>query len=325
MRSSDSCQEEARPDAPPTTAFRRIRQSGVSAWRWWADVDGAQGRRRGFLSAQHAAEARATWVHEQRKGIGVAGRGKTLAEFLEEDWLPRIRAKAAAGELRSSTAAQYERDAINHLTCPPLGKKRLRDVTAEDAERLADRLIAHGKSADTARRVVVTLGYALKLARRYRLIAFNPVADAEKPRPRRRQPELPTIEQVGTWRLRRRARRPGRSSSSRPTRGAGSPSASRSTGTTWTSLRATSVSRSSASGTRASWSSRPRREPETARSCWRRRQPPCSGSCRSGSSSTVARTPMVCVPVADRPALAGHELRPPGCGSRCGRRPGCHR
>lgn len=165
-------------------------------WLWKADVNGRLGKRKGYLRQKDAADARALWVAEQLRGLGLAGgRGKTCGAFWKDDWTPRLRAKVAAGELRSSTAAQYERDVRVHLE-PAFGSRRLADVTVEDVERFADRLAAGGLSSDTVRRVVNTLGYSLKLARRWRLIAFNPVTDAEKPKPRRRRPHLPTLADV---------------------------------------------------------------------------------------------------------------------------------
>lgn len=162
---------------------------------WKAEVNGRLGKRKGYLREKDAAAARVSWISEQLQGLGlVSGRSKTVGAFLEQDWIPLVRAKAARGEFRSSTAKQYERDARVHLL-PTFGKRRLTDVTVEDVERFRDALSAN-LSPDSVRRVVLTLGYSMALARKWRLITFNPVTEAEKPRPRRRTPELPTLEDV---------------------------------------------------------------------------------------------------------------------------------
>jgi integrase len=82
----------------------------------------------------------------------------------------------------------------NHLL-PDLGRRRLGDITFEDVERLTDRK-SDRLSPDTRLRVVLTLGYVLKLARKRRLISHNPISDADKPSPRRRKPELPTLDEL---------------------------------------------------------------------------------------------------------------------------------
>lgn len=169
---------------------------GGERWRWKAEVGGRSGGRKGFLREKDAAEARAVWVAEQLQGIGLTGgRGKTVRDFGLNDWLPRLHAKVVRGELRSSTVAQYERDLRNHLL-PEFGSRRLGDVGVEDAERFGDRLSARGLSPDTVRRIQITLGQVYKLAVKWRLVAFNPVRDAEKPRPRPFKPELPTLGQI---------------------------------------------------------------------------------------------------------------------------------
>ena len=77
-------------------------------------------------------------------------------------------------------AAQYKRDIRNHLL-PEFGPYRVDDIDVERIERFRDKLTADGLSNDTVRRIVTTLGYTLKLARKWRLIAHNPVSDADKP------------------------------------------------------------------------------------------------------------------------------------------------
>jgi integrase len=164
-------------------------------YQWKAEVNGRTGKRKGYKTDRDAAAARVAWVDEAMQGAGLAGRGKTLAAFWTADYVPRRRAKAARGELRSSTVDQNERDGRLHIV-PALGKRRLRDITVEDVERFADKLTGAEQSPDSVRRIVNTLGNAMKLARRWQLVSFNPVTDAEKPSPRRRKPDLPSLAQV---------------------------------------------------------------------------------------------------------------------------------
>ena len=108
---------------------------------------------------------------------------------------PPATGEGTARELRSRTLAQNERDGRNHLL-PAFDRARLAEITVADVERFGDRLSASGLSNDTVVRVMNTLGAAMKLALKYRLVPYNPVSDAEKPRPRRRRPDLPTLAQL---------------------------------------------------------------------------------------------------------------------------------
>jgi integrase len=84
----------------------------------------------------------------------------------------------------------------NHIL-PALGARPLAQINnAKQVEQLSDSLLQSGHSPDTARRVENTLGYILKRAKRQRYINYNPVEDADKPSPRRRTPNLPTVEQL---------------------------------------------------------------------------------------------------------------------------------
>ena len=162
-------------------------------WMWKADVNGVRNKGKGFVSQKAAAAARALWIARQHEGLGLTeGRGKTVEAFVAGDWLPRRKALVERGELRSSTVALNEADVRNHVL-PTLGKRRLRDVTVEDVERLGDGLKL---SPDSAKRVLNTLSLVFKLAVKYRHVPYNPVRDADKPKARRRQLDLPTLADV---------------------------------------------------------------------------------------------------------------------------------
>jgi integrase len=148
-----------------------------------------------FRDLAAANKHRLDLLHEIAHGSLPSGAPKSLAAFVADDWLPRQHSRVAEGQLRSSTYAQYARDARNHLI-PALGTTRLDRVDVSGVEKLKDDLLSSGLSPDTARRVENTLGYVLKYARKRRIINYNPVEDADKPSPRRREPTLPTLGQI---------------------------------------------------------------------------------------------------------------------------------
>jgi integrase len=148
-----------------------------------------------FRDLAAANKHRLDLLHEIAHGSLPSGAPKNLAAFVTEDWLPRQQSRVDEAQLRSSTYAQYARDARNHLI-PALGTTRLDRIDVSAVEELKDGLLSSGLSPDTARRVENTLGYVLKFARKRRVINYNPVEDADKPSPRRRKPTLPTVAQI---------------------------------------------------------------------------------------------------------------------------------
>jgi len=149
----------------------------------------------GFPTQEAALERRDELRYLTRRGIRVAAKRRRYRDFLEQDYLPRLDARLAQGTLRASTVAQYKRDITNHLL-PEFGRYRVDDIDVEQVERFRDKLTASGLSNDSVRRIITTLGYTLTLARKWRLIAHNPVADADKPTARRRTPTLPTLDDI---------------------------------------------------------------------------------------------------------------------------------
>lgn len=149
----------------------------------------------GFPTQEAALERRDELRYLTRRGIRVAAKRRRYRDFIEQDYLPRLDARLAQETLRTSTVAQYKRDIANHLL-PEFGRYRVDDIDVEQVERFRDKLTASGLSNDSVRRVITTLGYTLKLARKWRLIGYNPVADADKPAARRRTPTLPSLEDI---------------------------------------------------------------------------------------------------------------------------------
>lgn len=149
-----------------------------------------------YTNLEEAQRARISTLAQVKLGVSMDGTRTTFEDFAENVWLPAVEARVREGRLRSSSLANYRRDVKNHLI-PRFGKSPLAQINnAVQVEELRDALLDAGRSPDTARRVMNTLGYVLTHARRRRLVSYNPVEDAEKPSPRRRQVELPTIEQL---------------------------------------------------------------------------------------------------------------------------------
>jgi integrase len=186
-------------------ALQRTRYPGVykrhsktlgTLYDWKApSPDGKPHWKRGYTKLGAAVDARARYVAEVKQGLVGGRKSRRFADFFETDWLPKQEARVAQGELLKSTCEQYTRDGRNHLL-PTFGRYRLEQIGVEQVERFRDRLSASGKANDSVRRIVNTLGYVLDLARKWRLIPYNPVSDVEKPRPKRRTPVLPTVEQI---------------------------------------------------------------------------------------------------------------------------------
>jgi integrase len=149
----------------------------------------------GFRTLEAALDRRDELRHLTRRGVRVKPTNRFYRDFIKDDYLPRLEARVAQGELRSSTEAQYKRDIRNHLL-PEFGPYRVDQIDVEQVERFRDKLTSRGLSNDSAKRILTTLGYTLKLARKWRLISYNPVADADKPKARRRTPDIPPLNDI---------------------------------------------------------------------------------------------------------------------------------
>jgi integrase len=149
----------------------------------------------GFPTMETALERRDELRYLNRQGVRVAVKRRRYRDFVTADYLPRLDARVAQGELRASTVAQYKRDIRNHLL-PEFGPSRIDGIDVERVERFRDKLTGDGLSNDSVRRIITTLGYTLKLARKWRLIVHNPVSDADKPTARRRTPSLPSLDDI---------------------------------------------------------------------------------------------------------------------------------
>jgi site-specific recombinase XerC len=151
---------------------------------------------RGKFTNLEAARQEREHLVVQAQGGRALPRTRTLRDFMEKEWLVRQEARVAQGKLRSSTLDGYRRDVKNHIV-PALGDKRLADVSVADAQGLADALLARGLAAYTVLNILKPASSAYALARKQRLVQFNPFEDVEKPEAKaERQPIVLTLAQV---------------------------------------------------------------------------------------------------------------------------------
>jgi integrase len=152
--------------------------------------DPATGKRRvkqlGTYETKRAAEAHVRALTDGRVGTA----GETLAEFLEEVWLP-----AKEGRVEVATFDQYTWAVRRHIV-PLLGAVRLRDLSAEVVDAWIGELRAEtdkGRARlgpTSARLVRKVLSMALEEAVQRGRMPSNPVALTQPPRPDRARKKL---------------------------------------------------------------------------------------------------------------------------------------
>jgi integrase len=107
--------------------------------------------------------------------------GKFVARWLEDDVKSRVRA---------STFSSYQ-EALKRYALPELEHVRLDRLGPATLQRVVSRLVARGLSVRTIKYTLALVGAALSTARRWRIIAFNPMSDVTLPRQQRRELSLP--------------------------------------------------------------------------------------------------------------------------------------
>lgn len=117
-------------------------------------------------------------------------------DYLVDRWLPTLEADP---KLKASSLMSY-RHASRHLVCA-LGAVKLRDLSGDQFTVLYGKLRARGLSESTVRRVHVVAHKALKDARRWRLLSYNPVEDADAPGQAVPNPKAWSPEQVTAFLL----------------------------------------------------------------------------------------------------------------------------
>ena len=151
----------------PTTGKRRVKQLGT-------------------FETKRAAEAHVRALTDGRAGTA----GETLAEFLDEVWLP-----AKEGRVEVATYDQYTWAVRRHIV-PLLGAVRLRDLSAEVVDAWIGELRAETDTGrprlgpTSARLVRKVLSMALEEAVQRGRMPSNPVALTQPPRPDRTRKKL---------------------------------------------------------------------------------------------------------------------------------------
>jgi integrase len=154
-----------------------------------------QARRRGFPTSKAANDALHELLEATRSGLPVGARGgMTVGSYLSGRWLPAL----AGRDLRPTTLDSYQRITANHLV-PRLGEVKLPALDAGTVEAMLGDLAAGGLSAKSRRNVHGVLSKALADAVRWKLIARNPAADAERPRAPRPVPKAWAAGQIAAF------------------------------------------------------------------------------------------------------------------------------
>jgi integrase len=107
----------------------------------------------------------------------------SVGDYLRQ-WLAHV-----AGRVRPKTLDGY-RGLIRLYASPGLGALRLIEVGPLEVQGLYSELLGRGLSAGTVVNLHLVLTQALGQAERWGLIARNPVASAQPPRPRRPEPTI---------------------------------------------------------------------------------------------------------------------------------------
>ncbi len=160
----------------------------------YLDSDGHQ-RWRTVDRLQDARDLRAELVSKVRRGERVAPSRVTLREYTDA-WLAGEKAR-----LRPSTHERYRGNLETHIY-PPLGHRRLTDVTVDDVASLIGDLQRKGKAGWTIRGVLVALGRVLSSAERKGLIGSNPVRKLERrERPTVKRTQFPELDKAAIGNL----------------------------------------------------------------------------------------------------------------------------
>jgi integrase len=169
-----------------------VRQRGKTWCVVYDEGHDENGRRRqrwrgGYATKREAEEALTKILGTLANGEYVPPERITLAEFVNERWLPVI-----TGDRRPSTVSIYTSNMKLHVL-PKLGGVKLQKLDASMLNRLYVDLLAArpdgspGLGKRSVRLVAATLSSALEDARRWRLVARNVARDSDPPRPERRR------------------------------------------------------------------------------------------------------------------------------------------
>lgn len=180
------------------SSIKRNQKSG----KWSFVLDGPtvngkrnQIRRSGFRTRKEAEVAEAALRTDMSRGLVVQPTKGTLADFLENRWLP-----ARRPDLRPSTILGYEK-AIRRIV-PVIGYCKLSALDAATLETFYAHLSERGGldgrplSAKTVQNAAGVLSVALSDAVRWKLLRYNVASDAHVPRREHREMTAWTEEET---------------------------------------------------------------------------------------------------------------------------------
>lgn len=146
--------------------------------RWEARLTLTDGRRKSFYgkTRKEVAEKLRDALAAQAKGLIIAPEKMTVAQFLEQRWLPDIK-----GRVDSSSHLEYEQHVRRYLI-PGLGKMLLARLTPSDVQALYTEMAEQGLAPATVRLTHATLHNALKHALRLGLVPRNVSELTTRPR-----------------------------------------------------------------------------------------------------------------------------------------------
>lgn len=187
------------------TIRKRTLPSGKTVWLA-GYTDGGGARRFKQFPTRKEADAFLTQARSQvAAGVHVPdSQSKTVGQAADE-WLKA----AEESGLERSTVLHYQQHVNEHIRSH-LGNLKLTAVTTPRVYSFADELKAGGRSPETVRRAVQSLGRIFRYAKGRGLVGQNPVADVKLKRSKRDQGrvEIPTRDELrailnkaeGRWR-----------------------------------------------------------------------------------------------------------------------------
>jgi integrase len=161
-----------------------------------------QRRQGGFPTKKAAQDALARLLATMQTGAFVAPDRITVAEYMNDEWLPVVEEEVRAGDLRATTLESYRGHVECHIV-PRLGSTRLQKLTRGAVSTfLADLRQTRRRTGDatlsptTVRRIRATLHRALADAVEMNYISGNP---ATQQRRRRASGSGATAHEMKTW------------------------------------------------------------------------------------------------------------------------------
>lgn len=162
--------------------------------RWEACLTLLDGKRKSFYgqTRKEVAQRLRDSLADQAKGLTIAPEKLTVAQFLQEQWLPDIHSR-----VDPSSHLQYEAHVRTYLV-PALGRMLLARLSASDVQRMYTELSSRLAPA-TVRSVHMSLHGALKHALLLGLVQQNVTERTTRPRAEAHAPEPFTEEQANTF------------------------------------------------------------------------------------------------------------------------------